>query len=1389
MPDTNNPSPLLNRLASSADYTVGVEDFYCNGVLLSTTGETTFTFTDRKRSAYNIELYLEFGVNLDYNKFTHTATETLDTVIVDLPSDVTDIANTTGQRKLFILPKCDLVDSEVHFTFRLGNSKSYSVKVVIVNTDNYAPILPNLKSANSGTSYFSNSNDSNFPLSNYELPIPIAEYKYNLGFSVNGVASELDVDKYKVDLVYDKTIFTVEKDTGEFNINNIQITVNESIIDYTDITKENFYIPMLVMVRDENDNIVSHKLIWFFRQCLVLTSKWKKPYKEFRIDSKDTGGGTFQYELLSYTPDFLAYDNAYYTWCKDNNVNTNLLYNILNLTGDGDKVSVSQVTSNITNGYKASANLKFTGNVDTDLNLKLTINNLADITDLQTITVGFLNDNTELTLPSGETIEITKDNLMEYSYSVRNAAKATLTYKGNAKDVKPNVNLVVDTIYEMNLPFDNSKVYPFLDGRIEIDTKVNKLQLQDYIYTLTFLDCEDTELFSKDITVKVARPRANPTIDLTATTIHIDKTKAQTIKVKGTEIHTATIDASSDLSLVDVTIKNIKKPANVNDKGVYATYNFDLVFTPKGTSGGNRLILKLADDTNNVVKTLSFDIDIYSVIYEPSKPNPDDTDIVKGLNVDISYTEKKGYYLPLVFINNGEELNGVLVAKYPLSQSAYDNTKNISKPNLERLTYSSVNKIKDLTTDEKGELHRIANPDSVVPVLNSIVNSTMLNNHAWPVANSAMLDTMLANLRDAHYLASVSKNNYSLTWGDTSSTTTSGFNRAPSEILEPINNGGKWKYQASNDTINTSDYVYGVETNVTGYQSENDYFLPLIPASTTNTHTGEKNGIVEAFGVGIKAYTDVLYKSGTNKELLILDPYQCNVEYTTDYTDTVFKDTKVYTSITYKKDQFITNTSTIMEIGVNDFGKNKHAMVFSGLDYLDNKEASLMDNVGLPFDNSVKDYDQIDTYVGCAGYRPVSQSTDHSLGKSTYWIDTDKADTKGYFISGSFTNSKLLKYDDTFTPTADEHIINLYGKDTILTNSTAGYRSRVMLNANTAYGINREDPTKNDSTIFHNRIHFLIYDKDKLDRLIPTRLILSKKFIEVEMDSTYTLDIDTDAIDANLRAYDVDTEYISFDLRTKIITPKKIGKTKFYISAAKGSGYSTTRKWVYVKVKPKVEATYLYTDTIAIQDKLGGTTTITVQSNASTLVFRTNNTTQVKTKIVGSIQDPNTKVYTHTVNVTVGNLTGSYTLTISATNTDMSTTSKTIPVTIEDRPATVYTITNHVIEATRDEIKGSINSTYLSRLLLYTGSNIDNVKSLALWSTELAGKVYKVNEDDYSFGIDFGSVDYTNYTLYYKAQIGQEFDMGNTIQGTEPRALQVDNLNTVVKGTIIIRIV
>ena len=846
------------------------------------------------------------------------------------------------------------------------------------------------------------------------------------------------------------------------------------------------------------------------------------------------------------------------------------------------------------------------------------------------------------------------------------------------------------------------------------------------------------------------------------------------------------------------------------------------------------MILILRNSDSSVVVEKSVVLNVYDPIYTSVEEYMRRLDTEAGHVISLSYYEKKGYHLPSVFVTGGEEAASILVAKYPVSQEAVlatsveETLDNLSKPFRSRVRVYKDSKSADNTGSEGGELHKLINPNALVSVLNNIKTGKLLNGNAHPVLNSASLDTMLANMTDAGYLAnnklelkplnptedltnSTSEYSLKLTGAkyqlnltairsEDHSFTTVEETKDPFYSQGAIWNTGRKHFEITNNTIaeSTRGTILG-EMQSEAYETLNKskvLAFPIVSSSSFNTHNGEANGIVDMFGAGIKVYSDLVYtyEAGIDK-LKILDPYTTKVEYDSTTYATREND---FATIAFNENSFMANTDNVSYIGTNENKPDNliTRSVFSNYSYKDFKDGYLMDNVGLPMDNSVMTYPNDVTFKGNAGFVSVPN---WQYGRSAYYVDyrqiTDNGGTKGYFVTGTVGNGKLLfgnseeihnnKLDWAKLYPGNKNIFT--GKDSLgFGKATAGNRSRVLLHEGVLYGINKNDRYTDDNLYYNNRLHFLIFDTDRIERNPLVNLSVNNKFIELEETRSATLDITTDG-KLSVGVYDKDG--ISVDLEKLTVTAIKTGTYEFTINSS-ADNKDTAGSKVYVKVVDLLDPTDLTVDKYDVIGKTDDVITIKVTTNASdisTVMTGAEAVIDSKKKVTADDVTPTIfEVDVRLISVTRPEVS----LIISATAPNSKTASIEIPIVISQRIDTKYEVlVKNFAVNTKAELQGTLNTDYLAKKLnlVSSGINLTNLRSVCIWSKQLAGQAWKVNSD-YTFSIDFGNSNYSVYTIDFEAQLDQEYEYDGIIPAEKPKAKIENNLNSIVTGTITINV-
>lgn len=1209
----------------------------------------------------------------------------------------------------------------------------------------------------------------------------------------------------------------------------------------TTMSLKAFSLPILVNIVGQDSNSAGDTSTvknTIFNSCLVKpylgTAKAVIDNNEIVIPETD-GDGTYNYEKELKYPDLSDVLKSY----SDTDTMGSVMTYTAEFTRDNYSLKVEpvEVSNKKTGKFKYIAHYpRATDGTSEDIVVSMNLTTtFKAYSYTETINVGTANASGSIIFNEGNQISIMKGESAEFTFKGTKAAKVEFNIDSDATDPTKALTGVTITATLDNtgtLPNElGEKYYMNFTGK-GVVTADATATVTSYKMSYNLLNSDGSIIGTGSYTVNVSKPLPKPAIT-SATTLQINKDVKTKLTISATQI--TQVEIKEAPKLTTATISNQKHSKDKNDSETYDEYTFNITFTPKGNAGNEEMILVLSNDDKSVSKEVSIILNVYDPIHTSVEEWMRVLDYEAGHKVNFSYNEKNGYNLPAAFVTGGEEVASVLVAKYPVSQEAINaNTdveetlNNLSKPHRSRVRVYSDSKVEDNKKSEGGELHKIINPNALVKVLDNIKSGKLLNGNAHPVLNSAALDTMIANMLDAQFIYGVenntnidvslkplypkditnstSENIVSLTGYKynlipvINRTTEHSYSTVDEKNDKLYSQGAIWNvgnkhYDVSNTSVveSTSETILG-EMNSVAYDTlkrDKVIAFPIIP-SDLNTHNGEANGIVDMFGAGIKVYSDLLYTYEDEVDKLkILDPYTTKVEY--DAATYATRENN-FVEIPYNANSFMANTDSVAYIGTNENKPDRLSTrsVFSNYSYNDFKYGYLMDSVGLPMDNSVMDYPNDITFKGNAGFSSVPN---WQYGRSAYYVDyrqiTDNGGTKGYFVTGSVGNGKLLfgnsdeihnnQLDWAKLYPKDKNIFT--GKDDIgLGKATAGNRSRILLHENVQYGINKKTGYTDDNLYYNNRLHFLIFDTDRIERNPLVNLKVNNKFIELEETKSTKLDVTTDG---KLSIGDYDKNGINVDLDAMTVTGIKAGTYEFTISATDTNKDTATTK-VYVKVDDLLAPTTLTADVYDVIGKTDDTVYIEVTTNAtdiSTIMTSAHATIETKERYTPADVTPTTfRIGIKLVAVTKPETS----LLISATAPNSKTASLEIPIVIKQRIETKYEVlVKNFTVNTKAELQGQLNSDYLAKKLnlVSSGITIDNPRSVCIWSTQLAGQSWRVNSD-YTFSIDFGNSTYSVYTINYEAQIDQEYEYDGIIPATKPAAKVENNRNNVVSGTI-----
>lgn len=1403
-------------------YQIGENDVYLNGRKLNDQSPLALTVAGQGVEKYNIDFLLQVGSKVNIANASVTAvTSGVNIITTDVASkyDVPLKGNMEiGRIKLIQLVKVKQTDA-IEFKIVIAG-KTYTVKLTIEPLDKAMILIPNLKTVGN-ESFFSNG-VSEYPASNFDLPVPLAFDSFNVSWLDNNKAYELGTDaKINANLFFDTNIISIANikdgvDQQTTDMNNLQLNFKSEFTELNNVNKDDFLIPFVVEFT-KDDKVISSRSITFAKMRLYIKDIWDNKLETLYLPANDSETTKKNYRFVSNTPNLEILETPYLRFLNTNGVTgimnlakNRITFNNLGYTEANKRLDVvCKRTPNentftlevnytkidelsVGGGQLGGTTTPGTGDTGTggtteentannSFILGLSIGNLSVGSSWQMVQL--LNETTATSVTitkDQEQLTIFRYESTELQYTANNIA--TFVFEDiDKKGTPPKVTYASNIEYYKKVPNGNLKVYPQLSGAITIDCK--DASPGEHKIRVKAVDSDKKELYKEDLTVTVKRPRAQMECDLSTKkyNVNIDKPKAITVKCKN--VFRAEVANKDNLTKFTATIQNIKNSKDLLETGTYATYDFDILFTGKAT-GVENLAITLYDDKDDVTMTVKKPIEVFTTNYVSVKADPNPADIKDGLAVRHSYKEKYRHNLPTAFIANGEEADYILVCKYPISQDTFTETVGdktnvlISKPNAHRLEYVEASKVGDGEATEGGELFKVANPDISKPILKSIKENNMLNGYAYAVGDSIYLDTMLANLNDAHYLACLEnmESDRSVNWlffNRTSNFYGDQEARAyyPELPLKSTGNtkGGVWTLGGK---VGDTEEVYGVvNPKIADLMTyTNHTMLPRTLAGTHFTHNGQKNGVAEPFGFGVKTYSDIRYSwDGKVEKLEVINPYTTIPYYTND-------DPKTFTEIKFNDDMFMLSTPKAY-IGCNDYKANSKSSIFYNAEYYRDSSAYLLDNAGLPMNNIVKEYEDDDSFKGDAGYRKDKAMT--RFGGSVYRFDSEKISknrtiaTKGYIVSGYSLDGSLVKLHTDVVNKNPEHISLKYPEYTD-GSITGSYRSRMLIDENTVYNINKVEGKKNDQIYYNSRIHFLIFDT--LTRQELANLSVSEKYVEVEKGKEFPMTIVSEGGTIEFEGINDKIATIT----TKSILAVEEGTTEVTIRAKQANKKDNTFK-VYIKVTPQLQPTSLVLQTNSLTTRVGDVYIRNATTEADTVTVTVDDETLVNVTVKPKTGNNVPLVITATD-------AGNANITVSAIKQGKSMSHDTITVEIKENLVTEFSFDPKELQVTRDEAVNMYNNMTISSTIK-PKTNIDGTGMIYYYSSALKGKRIRVNSD-YSFDVDMGSPTPGDYVVNYIAQIDGGFpeQSSGTLKAEKP-TINAANKRKIVEGTFTIKIV
>ena len=166
-------------------YNVEDNNVYINGKVI--TDNMLLKVKKLTNEKYNIDFFIQFGNSVNYNS-TNIAVEGAESVLTSLPGEFGPDRK-LGKHKLLQIVKVGDISS---FKIKFTGGVTYTINVQLIDTGNTDVYLPNLKTSNN-ISFYPNG-AAEYPVSNFDIPLPITSNRYNIGWTLNNVATELPLD-------------------------------------------------------------------------------------------------------------------------------------------------------------------------------------------------------------------------------------------------------------------------------------------------------------------------------------------------------------------------------------------------------------------------------------------------------------------------------------------------------------------------------------------------------------------------------------------------------------------------------------------------------------------------------------------------------------------------------------------------------------------------------------------------------------------------------------------------------------------------------------------------------------------------------------------------------------------------------------------------------------------------------------------------------------------------------------------------------------------------------------------------------------------------------------------------------------------------------------------
>ena len=308
-------------------YNIEDDSIYINGKKI--TDNMTLRIKKLATEKYNIDFLIQFGNAISYNT-TDITVDNMNSVLTSLPGEFGKDRK-LGKHKLLQIVK--VVDIE-SFTIKFTGAVTFTVNVELVSMEDMDVYLPNLKTTDN-ISFFPNG-AAEYPVSNFDIPLPIVSDQYKIGWTINNVAGELPAEGLTVNLYYNTELFNITNlgdNTETRSINDLSLELDNSVIDLNNITVPSFTTSLVFEFVNDEGVILSTRSITLVRINLYLVDEFDRIISTFYLPKNSDVNLNKDFTYSSRLPDTNNLETPYVTWVN-NNVNngfTNLVKSIVDL--------------------------------------------------------------------------------------------------------------------------------------------------------------------------------------------------------------------------------------------------------------------------------------------------------------------------------------------------------------------------------------------------------------------------------------------------------------------------------------------------------------------------------------------------------------------------------------------------------------------------------------------------------------------------------------------------------------------------------------------------------------------------------------------------------------------------------------------------------------------------------------------------------------------------------------------------------------------------------------------------------------------------------------------------------------------------------------------------